>query len=355
MTVEYKIGRMSLMTTRKSFDSFDLTKWICSLMVIIIHTRPFKNNPIFDFYVTDVLCRIAVPLFFAMSGYLFFRRITFKDGKIERSSDNMGRLIKYVKHLSLIYLAASAFYLLYIIPYWYHIEWWGLHAIKDYAASFLFSGSIYHLWYLVASVYGIILLYILLTFVSIDVMKYLCVVGWVVECLLYSYSWIGTYNIGALSWITSHFSACFDAVFRAIPLMYVGLLCAVHPPKKGIVPPLATTIVVYLIEVSWLFFFSPNEGEYSYILTTPVLAYFMLRWLLSSDFQFKNRQIPKWLRETSLIIYIVHQMAIYLLDIAGMQKGIAYWLSVTLLSIAFSIAFSAVKNKLRPNLRKKSI
>lgn len=230
---------------------------------------------------------------------------------------------------------------------WYSIDWWGLHALKDYLVSFFLSGSEYHLWYILASIYGIILFYLLLSFIRLDIMKYLCIAGWLIECLLYSYSWIGIENISVLTWLTSHFSVCFDAAFRAIPMMGVGLFCAVCPSKKLAVAPLIPTTIVYVAEVSLLYFISPNDGKYSYLLTTPLLTYFLLRWLLSMNLQFKNRSIPKWMRDTSLIIYIVHPMVIYLLDFTGMQKGFMHWLAVTMLSIGAASIFVSVKNKLK--------
>ena len=249
----------------------------------------------------------------------------------------------------MIYLAVSAFYLLYKIPMWYSINWWGLHAIKDYIVNFFLSGSEYHLWYILASIYGIITFYILLSFIQLDVMKYLCIAGWLIECLLYSYSWIGIEDSGMLSWLTSHFSVCFDAAFRAIPLMGIGLLCVVCPPQKISVHYPIIVFVVYVLEVSCLFFFSSNEGKYSYIITTPLLTYFLLRWLLSVSFKSKNGRITKWMRETSLIIYLVHPMIIYLLNFSSMQEGVIHWLIVTLMSILVASVFEFVRMKQKNN------
>lgn len=220
------------MANKKTYDSLDVVKWVSALLIVIIHTNPFHGSELLEFYTKDVISRIAVPLFFAISGYLFFRKITFENGKIARSQQNCTYLFRYVKHLILIYLGASSFYLLYKIPLWYSIDWWGLHALKDYLVNFFLSSSEYHLWYILASIYGIILFYILLTFIRIDMIKYLCVAGWIIECLLYSYSWMGIDDIEILTWLTSHFTVCFDAAFRAIPLMAVGLYCAKKPTKQ---------------------------------------------------------------------------------------------------------------------------
>lgn len=336
------------MLKKNQYDTLDLAKWICALLIIIIHTAPFEKLTIANFYITNVLARIAVPLFFAISGFLFFRNITFENGKIKRSSDNMNRLLKYVKHLSVIYLAASAFYLLYKIPYWYSIDWWGLHAVKDYLVNFFLSGSEYHLWYILASIYGMILLYIILSFVRLDTVKYLCVVGWIIECLLYSYSWVGIENISVLNLLTSHFSVCFDAAFRAIPLMAVGLLCTNNYAEKVTIFPPMLSFAAVALEASLLFFLSPNDGRYSYLLTTPLFTYFMLRWLLSVDFRFKNRGIPKFMRDTSLIIYVIHPMVIYLLDLTCISGGILRWLAVTAVSVAISYILLFLRSRFHP-------
>lgn len=104
------------MANKKTYDSLDVVKWVSALLSVIIHTNPFHGSELLEFYTKDVISRIAVPLFFAISGYLFFRKITFENGKIARSQQNCTYLFRYVKHLILIYLGASSFYLLYKIP-----------------------------------------------------------------------------------------------------------------------------------------------------------------------------------------------------------------------------------------------
>ena len=57
-----------------TYDSLDLTKWIGALLVIVIHTSPLEAlSSTLNFYTRDVLARVAVPLFFAISGFCFLR------------------------------------------------------------------------------------------------------------------------------------------------------------------------------------------------------------------------------------------------------------------------------------------
>lgn len=87
-------------TSWKYFFSLDVAKFICALLVIIIHTRPFSVlSDIIDFYLVDVIARIAVPLFFAISGYLFFYGLHFQDGKIVNCAENRTKLFMYLKRI----------------------------------------------------------------------------------------------------------------------------------------------------------------------------------------------------------------------------------------------------------------
>ena len=57
-------------------EAVDIFRVICAFLVIIGHTRPFMNiNSNLDFFLTNVLLRIAVPFFFIVSGYFFYSNI----------------------------------------------------------------------------------------------------------------------------------------------------------------------------------------------------------------------------------------------------------------------------------------
>lgn len=335
------------MNNAKTFDSFDLTKLICSFFIVVIHTDPLKSYPIPSFYVKDVLARVAVPLFFAISGYLFFRNIEFENGRIARTHANIRRLVRYVRHLSLIYVVTSAFYLLYKLPMWYSIGWWGIGALKDYIVSFFLSGSEYHLWYILASIYGMVLLYLLLSFIRIDIVKYLCIGGWLIECLLYSYQWIGVERFECLNLLTSYFSVCFDAAFRAVPLMAVGSLLAKRPVTRNLRESVICSVLSFVglvAEASFLYFLSPSDGGYSYILFTPVVTYFIMELLLTVDLRFKDPRSPKTMRNVGEIVYLIHPMVIYLADLVlDIDSFILRGLIIAAVSYILSYVFVKIR------------
>lgn len=68
--------------TRNNFAALDIFKVICAILIVAIHTRPFSEiSGTLDFYLCDVIARIAVPYFFTASGYFLFKKLEMRNGK----------------------------------------------------------------------------------------------------------------------------------------------------------------------------------------------------------------------------------------------------------------------------------
>ena len=333
------------------YDSLDLAKWICALLVIVIHTAPLsKVSAIGNFYFTNVLARIAVPLFFAISGFLFFRKLTYENGRVKRSAENRARLWKYWKRLSLIYILWSAVYFLWQLPEWYKTGWWGMTLLKDYAAAFLLNGSHYHLWYILASLYAVPVLYFLTQHLRRKTLFGLSIVLWLIECLIYSYSWLWPNMPSSLCWALDRFSILFDAVFRAVPMMAIGCLCANASFKKRNWSILSLIAFLALAgEASALYFFSPNAERFSYLLLTPVFTFCFLQLLFNANFRLRP-ETSHFFNRSSLVIYCIHPLFIEALTRLGMDNPLLIWLVVTILSILSGILYLLVpRNPLLQN------
>ena len=64
------------MGERKQYYSLDLAKFICAVLIIILHTSPFASySGILDFGFRSIITVIAVPFFFVSSGFLFFEKM----------------------------------------------------------------------------------------------------------------------------------------------------------------------------------------------------------------------------------------------------------------------------------------
>ena len=64
---------------KTNYNAIDLGKFICAILVVTIHVKPFGANgsEVFTFlnlFLKQYIARIAVPFFFITSGFLLFRK-----------------------------------------------------------------------------------------------------------------------------------------------------------------------------------------------------------------------------------------------------------------------------------------
>ena len=109
----------------------DIMKFVMSFLVITIHVfvaTGYTSCPA-GFYIVNTICRLAVPFFFLCSGY--FCNV---------------KSLKTIKRLTILYIMWSLIYSV---------------IVKFDIVSFLFKGYVYHLWYMVYSIYGLLLIHFL--------------------------------------------------------------------------------------------------------------------------------------------------------------------------------------------------
>ena len=153
--------------TGKHYNCIDLTKFICAVLVILIHVPLFVNfkdysNPLLNYgaYILEYgiqkgLTRIAVPFFFVCSGFFLFRKSTFH-------SYSMAPTKGYIQKLLRLYVIWTVIYL----------PLMGLDGFRSgsnvtkglllFCRNFVFTGSYIHLWYLPADITAVLLVSYLL-------------------------------------------------------------------------------------------------------------------------------------------------------------------------------------------------
>lgn len=129
-------------TSDKSYTGIDSFRMIAALLIIAIHTSPLgAYSELGDFILTRVIARIAVPFFFMTSGFFLISRYHFK----------LDKLGTFVKKTAQIYAAAIVLYIpVNIYNGYFKMENLLPNIIKD----IVFDGTLYHLWYLPASIIG---------------------------------------------------------------------------------------------------------------------------------------------------------------------------------------------------------
>ena len=332
------------------YPNLDIAKFVMAFLVILIHARPFAGIfPIADFLISDVAARVAVPVYFAISGFLFFRKLEYENGKAKWSAANRMYLIQYLKRIGLIYLAWSAVYIVFRLPYWYQIGWWGLAAIKDCVANLFLAGSHYHTWFLLSLIYGVPLLFCILLVCPRKKLPLLMAAGWCVECMVYSYTWAIPGLQQSVGLVAGRAPIVFDTLFRALPLLGIGVMLSddASGTRKSSGGLCLCAMAACATEAALLKVFSPNQSNFSYLIFTPCVAYLMLRYLVGC----RQIKIPSRtaavLREASLIIYCLHPMVIEILAGFGMKSGVYHSITVMALSAAFSVSWVLLRRMRR--------
>ncbi len=340
---------MELPLQNKRFNNLDIAKFVCALLVIVIHTAPLENvSKMAYFYTSHVMARIAVPIFFSISGFLFFRKLEWKDDKIEISAKNFSLLIDYLKKIILLYVIWTLLYVIVSLPGWYEAGWWGPYVVKDVIVSLLVRGSYYHLWYLLACIYAVPLLFLTLMIIKKRSFVWVTAVLWILECLTYSYSWLGIENIEIVSLIAQKCPIVFDATLRAVPLLMVGCLAIDEKALQSMKKQCLITVgmfAVCVIEASVLHALLQDTGKYSYLISTPLFAYAEIR-LLTAGTQMKiSETTASILRKASLTIYCLHPFIINTCKALKVADGVPIWFLTTVSTMSIALLLAWVKKR----------
>lgn len=307
-----------LITINNNYFSIDIFKLICSYLVITIHCTPFMvfGNTI-NLALVSTVSRIAVPFFFACSGFLFFKNLEYNNEKIKNCESNRKKLFKYVGRVVLLYIIWSAIYLVIQIPEWYSTGWLSLNAFIDYFISCFRSSSYYHLWYLLDLVYAILFAYLIMSLLKRKIIYILALVLYLLGILVYSYYFFSIDILAPLQSVSNFFPALWDSVTRAFPLIIIGVFSIYSNKIKNNTTNLLLFIISFIflhVEFYFINTFSENHEKFSYIVFTIPCIYFFFSWVINQNIKLKQN-ISKCFRNISTIIYCVHPLFIYLFSL----------------------------------------
>lgn len=136
----------------KNYNALDLVKYICTILVIVVHTAPLlPYNETANWMLMTILGRFTVPFFFICAGYFICLNT-------QRKGD--GYFKHYIMALIKTYLIWSLIYLPLGIDYigaQFDIPWF-LYPIALLVALF-YVGTYFHLWYIPALILALLLVH----------------------------------------------------------------------------------------------------------------------------------------------------------------------------------------------------
>ena len=277
--------------------NIDVARFVVSFLVIAIHISPFINiNQEFNFFFTRILGRIAVPLFFMITGYFVI------DGCLK----DKNKLKKYTIKILKIYLFCIILYL----PINIYMGKFNNISIFSIIKDILINGTLYHLWYFPALILGI---------------------------------WITYYFIKKLG-----NRKTFITIF-----LYLGYFIKIKRVnnKKSFLYSVIFFIGM-IIEGMILHKFNLQKHDSMYILLIPTM-YFLFDYLINIS----NTQNLK-LRNVSTIIYIFHPLFIvgirFISGICKVEKYIVdnnfiFYLIVAVVTTIFAFLIEKIKEVIKMN------
>lgn len=212
---------------QKNLNGIDAIKFLCSILVFIIHVSPFQGElsgfaRILTFGFQHYICRIAVPFFFMCSGFFLFRNMSFYDL-------NTDRIKRY------------CYKILRLIGTWQIL---------------LFIGYTEHLWYLGATVIAIILLSLCFHF-RIK-FKFICLIA----CLLYIIGLLGDSYYGVIAplenitffkYLFKSYEFAFDTTRNGVFMGFIFILMGASFSHCKVKPKPLISIIVFVVSMICLF------------------------------------------------------------------------------------------------------
>lgn len=314
----------------EQINSINYMRLICAFLVVSIHTKPFLDiNVNLSNIICEVIAKIAVPFFFATSGYFYFKSIKI----------NYSKSIKYLCRLILLYLSWSIIYDIRQLFRVIYSHGSIISATKGFIVEFFINGSFFHMWYMVALIYSVIIAHI---FIKYDKLKYLYVISiilFVIGIL------IGPYSKLIPDYFHSHIinNMQFRRIFTiGMPFFMLGYIINNYNIKKFSILLSICFGLLFIIEIKII----TNLSIQTDVLTT-IFMYPLVLFILMACINHKSTRYEKYSIESkklSSFIYFVHPIFISILK-KFLSSETLLFLGTNILSIVLGMILIKINNK----------
>lgn len=213
------------------FGWVDLFKLFFAIMVAVSHTHAFLGFPKPVYYGSMVFTRLAVPYFFVASGFLLFR-------KISETDSGSHRIFFYLRRIAKLYIIWTLIYSPFMIRDVLRATTSGSQVLVSLLRTVFLVGY-HHLWYLLALIVAVVLIYILrrLRFNNAVILS-LGFVAYIVGLLGEEFYQLSLRIVSSNNhlesvfyWYFKIFDSTRNGMFDALLFVAFGMIIASHPVK----------------------------------------------------------------------------------------------------------------------------
>lgn len=310
----------------------DLAKMIAAIWVVAIHIGPFSEiNQYLDYFLVYVFGRLAVPLFFTITGYFV---LSYGDGSNKK-------IISFLKHIIFLYLFSIILYL----PLTLH-NGIGSITLINIIKVFIFDGTMYHLWYFPALIIGLIITYNLLNLLGAKITTIICF-------LLYIIGVFGDNYYGLIKEITIikdvydcifYFSSYTrNGVFFAPLFLLLGYLIRYKNPEKKVnILLMVCSLFMLVMEGGIVELFALSKHGAMFF-SLPVCL-----WTIFPLFLYGLKANTRFISDMATGVYIIHAWVIAIIFRIFRSTSLGLlgkYILVLIFSVLLSIICICIKNR----------
>ena len=323
------------MKSQKRIDAFDLSKMILSFLVITIHIPLLENylNP---------LARVAVPVFFMISSYLFFNKVKDLPGK---------QGLNVLKHFLLRNARLYAFWFVVLLPITIrlrnYLSYGLIQGLGILLHDFLCYSTFRASWYIVALCITVSLIYLMSKKLPNTVLLIISAAFFCFFCLYSNYYGLIS-GFPALVSFGEAYEDFFITICNSFPIGFLWVVLgklfaegSIHLKRNTAVPLLIISFITLYAEQFIVLFFHLNRKNDCYFSLVPLcIALFSI--LYSSNLSLKR---SREMRVISTITYVLHSSALSPIEMLlnripflhGEMKNFAAFLIDVVLCVSISI------------------
>ena len=332
------------MNSTYQYARLNLMKFIGAFLVIAIHTHPFFNLSWgLNFFVVDIVARVAVPFYLITSGFFFYPKVA--------NSGNKAKIKDYVLKFVQLYVIWSVIYLIINFPT-YFLGKSPVTALIHVVRNFLFTSIDVHLWYLSAVAVGIVVIVVILRKLGWRVLIGVNVVCILLLLLTETYAGLiqGTFLSSILNLYGRLFGGLANSFIMAIPFLTIGMLIRKYQLMNKLTHLgmwCFIAFVMMIIEQFWVRILE-LANDYTVSLSLILFTTLFFIYLVQKD---QKGPIPflttydSLFKQSSLWIYLIHIAFLRLLLVIYQQLGIENPRLVTflLISVASILSYFMVR------------
>lgn len=317
---------------RKNYDILDLVKLILSLFIVATHLGVLMP------FLTPVY-RLAVPLFFLISSYFFFKKIN--------SSDNSKDGTKVLKNFVLRNVKLYLFWLIVLSPIivFQRLSWFSagiltglINVIINVFVGSTFTGS----WFITALIIGTVIVFLSSKKLSNKSLFIISLIICVLVALRSSYFFLFDGISGAVR-VSQIYEAFLNVPFNSFPVSLFFIVCGkifaegkVKLTLKASVIALCLSFILLIIEWLAVYLLSTQGSNDCYIMLIPT-SFFIFNILISVET--KEFKYAKIMRKSSIIVFASHGAVAFCVNVLFKLLGIG---SNSIVTFVITLALCAL-------------